>query len=61
MEEKKFEEEALSDDSFHEAPEKLKKKTLQVTIQASCLSIELRKTDGDLIAEFCLVYFDYGL
>ena len=28
MEEKKFEEEALSDDSFHEAPEKLKKKTL---------------------------------
>lgn len=39
----------------------MKKKNLQVIIQASCLSIELRKADDKLIAEFCMVNFDYGL
>ena len=43
------------------SPKKVEKKNLQVKIQASCLSIELRKTDDDLIAEFCMVNFDYGL
>ena len=39
----------------------LKRKTLQVGIQSSCLSIELRKANNELIAEFCMVNFDYGL
>jgi hypothetical protein len=58
----KMEEEYFSDDSEADTKQKfkLKKKTLQVTVQASCLSIELRKTDDDLIAEFCMVNFDYG-
>ena len=43
------------------SPKKVEKKNLQVKIQASCLSIELRTTDDDLIAEFCMVNFDYGL
>ena len=38
----------------------LKKKTFQVSIKATCLSIELRKKEGELIAEFCMVNFDYG-
>lgn len=56
-------EENLSDDSDSEkeAVQKLKKKHLQITIQASCLSVELRKTGDELIAEFCMVNFDYGL
>ena len=62
--EEEMEEEYLSDDSENPGlrrPLKLKKKTIQVTIHASCLSIELRKTDDTLIAEFCMVNFDYGL
>jgi len=57
-----MEEEFFSDDSEADTKQrfKLRKKTLQVTVQASCLSIELRKTDDDLIAEFCMVNFDYG-
>ena len=60
-----FKEEALSDDSedskVYGTQEKIKKKNIDIIIQSSCLSIELRKTDGDLIAEFCMVNFDYGL
>ena len=32
-----------------------------MSIQSSCLSIELRKANSELIAEFCMVNFDYGL
>ncbi len=38
----------------------MKQKTFSVSILASCLSIELRKESDDLIAEFCMVNFDYG-
>ena len=42
-------------------PNKERKKTLQIKFESSCLSIELRKTDSSLIAEFCMVNFDFGL
>ena len=38
-----------------------KKLTVQIEIQASCFSIELRKASNELITEFCLVNFDYGV
>ena len=38
----------------------LKKRTTQIRIQATCLSIELREKNY-LICEFCMVNFDYGL
>jgi hypothetical protein len=48
----------VSEDELIE--EELKKKTFSVSILASCLSIELRQQTNDLIAEFCMVNFDYG-
>ena len=44
-----------------QGPRELKKKKLCVTIQSSCLTLQLRTAEGDLIAEFCMVNFDYGL
>ena len=32
-----------------------------MTIKASCLSLELRNRNDELVAEFCMVNFDYGL
>ena len=40
---------------------KPKKKEVQITIQATCLSIELRDAIGHMICEFCMINFDYGL
>ena len=31
---------------------------MKLQVHSSCLSIELRKADDDLIAEFCMVNFD---
>ena len=44
-----------------QGPRELKKKKLCVTVQSSCLTVQLRTAEGDLIAEFCMVNFDYGL
>lgn len=44
-----------------QGPRELGKKKLCVTIQSSCLTLQLRTAEGDLIAEFCMVNFDYGL
>ena len=52
-----------SDDSIEEDEDdmkKPKKKDVQITIQATCLSIELRDEIGHMICEFCMVNFDYG-
>ena len=38
-----------------------KRKDVQITIQATCLSIEIRNSVDILICEFCMVNFDYGL
>ena len=55
----KMEEVGFSDDSEGEGPDQeLKKKTMKLQVHSSCLSIELRKADDDLIAEFCMVNFD---
>ena len=57
--------EVFSDDSGAEervqTRSKLKKMKTQVTIKASCLSVELRTKEDKLIAEFCMVNFDYGV